>query len=168
MVANTPLGKVGRVKESRSDFHHDEMRTAEAGKVEKCCFNVRRRWRTTKVHTELISGDGFHRKTEAEIGERHEPGWQTIRRRRRTKAEGGRDTDDASLRDSDSSVNVFRCDSLCRVVGRRKRQRTDLKKTNGERGKNTRRKTRSMKRKNMTKGKERRCWNTRCVPSLGT
>ena len=88
---------------------------------------------TKKIHTELISGDDFQRQTEAEIGEQQEPGWQMIRRRRRSKAEDGRGNVDASVRerDSDSLVDVIRCDSFCKVVGGRKRQRTDVKKTNG-------------------------------------
>ena len=125
------------VKESQSDFHCAEMRTAGAGKDEKACSNVRRRWSNTKkIDTELISGDDFHRKTDAEIGERQELGWQMIRRRRRSKTEKGQGTVDPSSREGDSDspeADVIRCDSLCGVVERRKRQRTDVKKTNGKR-----------------------------------
>ena len=47
------------------------------------------------------------------------------------KTEQGQDTDEASLKDSDSSVYLIRCDSLCQGVGRRKRRSKDLKETDG-------------------------------------
>ena len=36
------------------------------------------------------------------------------------KTEQGQDSDEASLKDSDSSVYLIRCDSLCQGVGRRR------------------------------------------------
>ena len=80
--------------------------------------------------TKLIIDDDFQRKAEAKIdieknSEQKEPEWQIVRRRRRTKAEGRHATDEDSLQDSDSSVSLICEGSVCQIVGRRKRQRTD-------------------------------------------
>ena len=84
----------------------------------------------------MIFGDDFQSKDEAKIGDlegsgQQEPDWQTIRRRGSIRTEQGQSIDEVSLRDSDSSsVNITFFDSLCRSVGRRKRQRMmDLNKT---------------------------------------
>ena len=90
MAATNSLRKQELVGESRSE-HHREVRAAEAMKVEMSSFNVRRRWRKTKkIHTELIFGFDFQKKAEANIGyeedpRQQEPGWQMVKRRRRTK-----------------------------------------------------------------------------------
>ena len=75
--------------------------------------------KTKKAHTELIIGNDFQRKAEAKIGHEEDSGQKE-----------GQDTDEAALKDSDSSVNLIRFDSLCQGVGRR-RQRTDLKEIDG-------------------------------------
>ena len=39
----------------------------------------------------------------------NEPGWEMVRRRRRTKTEEGQGTDEVSSEDSDPSVYLMRC-----------------------------------------------------------
>ena len=70
-------------------------------------------------------GDHFQREAEAKIENeedsgQNEPEWQMIRRRR-AKAEKGQGPDEVSLKNSDSPVNLIRCDSLCQDLGRRKK-----------------------------------------------
>ena len=71
-------------------------------------------------HILKIIFDDFQRKAEAKIGNEEDSGQK-----------GGQDTDEAAVKDSDPSVNLIRFDSLCQDVGRRKRQRTDLKEIDG-------------------------------------
>ena len=78
-----------------------------------------------RKNAELIFGDDFRKKAESIIENeedpgQQEPGWLMVRKRGRTNTEQGQDTDEASLKDSDSSVYLIRCVSLCQGVGRRK------------------------------------------------
>ena len=114
------------VETSRIEVYR-KTEEAEDVKKEMRSSGIRRRWsRKKNAETELIVGDDFQRKAEAKIefegdSGQKEPEWQLVRRRRRTKAEGRQDSDEDSLKDSDSSVSLIRYDSLCQGVGRRKK-----------------------------------------------
>ena len=120
---------------SRSEIH-EKSETAEEAKKELRSSNIRIRWsRTKNAETQLIIGEDFHKKAEAviEVGKgsgQREPGRQIVRRRR-TEAKGRKDAEEDSFKDNDSSVGIVHCDPLCQSVGKRVRQRTDVKKTDG-------------------------------------
>ena len=128
MSASKSQNEKELVEVSRSEIHR-KLRAAEEEKKEMQCFGFRRRWSNTKtVHTELIIGDDFQRKAEAKIENEEVSGCQE---KKHKKLKKGQDTGEASSEDSVSSVNTIQSDSLCRDVGRRKRQRTELKEIDG-------------------------------------
>ena len=128
-------------EDSRSEAHRkaggaEEMKEErKQGNVHGTC--LRRRWRRTKgAETDLVIGEDFRRKTEANIESEEDSGqkkpeWHVVRRMRRTKAEEALVPDEDSLKDSDSSLSLIHCDSLWQGATRRKRQRTDMKEIDG-------------------------------------
>ena len=54
-----------------------------------------------------------------------------VRSRRRSEVGERQNTDGVSLKDTDPSVNIIRCDSVCKDVGGGKSQKTDLKDIDG-------------------------------------
>ena len=118
------------VEDSRSEAHQ-KAGGAEEMKEEWKKENVhgpclrRRRGRTKGAETDLVIGEDFRRKTEANIeseedSEQKIPGWHVVRRRRRTEAEEALVPGEDSPKDSDSSLILIHCDSLSQGARRRK------------------------------------------------
>ena len=133
-----PKVKEDLVEASRSEDHQKveaaeevkmKMHAAyEVVKKERLCFSIARMWwsKAKNAETKLIIDDDFQRKAEAKIDNEKNSGqkdteWQTVGRKRRTKAEGRHAIDEDSLKHSDSSVNLICENSMCQIVGRRKR-----------------------------------------------
>ena len=122
------------VEASRSEIHRKTETAEEVKKEMHRSTNARMWWSKAKIaETQLTIDHDFQRKLKQRSRkqiEDKEPEWQIVRRRR-TRTGGGQNTDEDFLKDSDSSVSLICKDFLRESVGRRERQRTDLKKIDG-------------------------------------